>query len=100
MTGLLLGSGGWIPTPERATCSALLHEGDQALVIDAGTGISHLVAEPSLLEGVRTMDIVLTPLPPRPRRRPRLPLLAEARSVFEPSAVGTDLMRLDRMAPA
>lgn len=60
MTGLLLGSGGWIPTPERATCSALLREGDQALVIDAGTGISHLVAEPSLLEGVRTMDIVLT----------------------------------------
>ncbi len=55
-----LGSGGWIPTPSRATCSALLREGDHALVIDAGTGISHLVTTPDLLEGVSTIDIVLT----------------------------------------
>ena len=60
MTARLLGSGGWIPTPSRATCSALLREGDHALVIDAGTGISHLVTTPDLLEGVRTIDIVLT----------------------------------------
>ena len=60
MSALLLGSGGWIPTPERATCSALLREDDRALVIDAGTGISHLITTPGLLEGVSTIDIVLT----------------------------------------
>jgi ribonuclease BN (tRNA processing enzyme) len=60
MTARLLGSGGWIPTRERATCSALLREGDEALVIDAGTGISHLVTWPDLLAGVSRLDIVLT----------------------------------------
>ena len=60
MSALLLGSGGWIPTPERATCSALLREDDRAFVIDAGTRISHLITMPGLLEGVSTIDIVLT----------------------------------------
>jgi ribonuclease BN (tRNA processing enzyme) len=60
MSVVLLGSGGWIPTPERATCSALLRQDDRALVIDAGTGISHLIATPDLLEGVSAIDIVLT----------------------------------------
>ena len=56
----LLGSGGWIPTSRRATCSALVRDDDHALAIDAGTGIGHLVEDPGLLEGIRRMDIVLT----------------------------------------
>jgi ribonuclease BN (tRNA processing enzyme) len=60
MEAVLLGSGGWIPTSRRATCSALVRSHDHAVTIDAGTGISHLVENPGLLEGVTTMDIVLT----------------------------------------
>jgi ribonuclease BN (tRNA processing enzyme) len=56
----LLGSGGWIPTPERDTACTLVRDGDDALVLDAGTGLQRLVADPALLEGVRRLDIVLT----------------------------------------
>ncbi len=56
----LLGSGGWIPTTRRATCAALVRRGDRALLIDAGTGVAHLVETPELLEGVRELEIVLT----------------------------------------
>ena len=57
---LLLGSGGWIPTARRATCSALIRRDEHALVIDAGTGIGRLVEDNRALDGVRSMDIVLT----------------------------------------
>jgi ribonuclease BN (tRNA processing enzyme) len=57
---VLLGSGGWIPSRSRATCCALVRGGDHALVIDAGTGLGHLVEAPYLLEGVRTLDVLLT----------------------------------------
>jgi ribonuclease BN (tRNA processing enzyme) len=56
----ILGAGGWIPTATHATCSALLRSGDAAVLIDAGTGIERLVADRSLLEGVETLDLVLT----------------------------------------
>src|SRR4051794_33546775 len=56
----LLGSGGWIPTSTRATCCTLVRREEHALVIDAGTGLSRLVENAELLEGVRTLDIVLT----------------------------------------
>jgi ribonuclease BN (tRNA processing enzyme) len=56
----LLGSGGWIPTPERETACTLVRDGEDALVLDAGTGLQRLVAEPALLDGVRRLDIVLT----------------------------------------
>jgi ribonuclease BN (tRNA processing enzyme) len=59
-TGVLLGSGGWIPTSTRATCSALWRRRDHALVIDGGTGVSRLVERPDLLDGVKRLDIVLT----------------------------------------
>jgi ribonuclease BN (tRNA processing enzyme) len=59
-SAVLLGSGGWIPTDSRATCSALVRSGDHALVIDAGTGIRRLVENPELLDGVERMDVVLT----------------------------------------
>jgi ribonuclease BN (tRNA processing enzyme) len=57
---ILLGSGGWIPTSTRATCCALLRNGDHAVVVDAGTGLGRLVEDPSLLDGVHSVDIVLT----------------------------------------
>ena len=56
----ILGAGGWIPTGTHATCSALLREGDAAVLIDAGSGIERLVADPSLLDGVERLELVLT----------------------------------------
>jgi ribonuclease BN (tRNA processing enzyme) len=56
----ILGAGGWIPTGTHATCSALLREGDAAVLIDAGTGVERLVSDRSLLEGVTQLDLVLT----------------------------------------
>ncbi len=56
----LLGSGGWIPTPERETACTLVRDGEHALVLDAGTGLQRLVIDPALLDGVRRLDIVLT----------------------------------------
>jgi ribonuclease BN (tRNA processing enzyme) len=60
MNGLLLGSGGWIPTTKRETCCAFLREGSHALLIDAGTGVQRLVEQPHLLRGVEEVDVVLT----------------------------------------
>jgi ribonuclease BN (tRNA processing enzyme) len=60
MNGVLLGSGGWIPTTKRETCCALLREGSHALLIDAGTGVQRLVEQPDLLRGVEEVDVVLT----------------------------------------
>jgi ribonuclease BN (tRNA processing enzyme) len=60
MRGVLLGSGGWIPTGRRETCSALFRHGSNALVVDAGTGLRRLVTDPVLLDGVERLDIVLT----------------------------------------
>jgi ribonuclease BN (tRNA processing enzyme) len=60
MDGIVLGSGGWIPTSRRETCCALIREGSHVLVIDAGTGIQRLVERPELLAGVESVDIVLT----------------------------------------
>jgi ribonuclease BN (tRNA processing enzyme) len=56
----LLGAGGWIPTGTHATCSALLREGADAVLIDAGTGIERLVTDRSLLDGVERLHLVLT----------------------------------------
>lgn len=56
----ILGAGGWIPTGTHATCSALLREGPDAVLIDAGTGIERIVSDRSLLEGVERLELVLT----------------------------------------
>jgi ribonuclease BN (tRNA processing enzyme) len=56
----ILGAGGWIPTGTHATCSALLREGDAAVLIDAGSGVERLVADRTLLDGVERLDLVLT----------------------------------------
>lgn len=56
----ILGTAGWMPTAERATTSVLVRDGDRALVLDAGTGASRLVWEPTLLDGVQRLDVLLT----------------------------------------
>ena len=56
----LLGSGGWIPTEARETACVLVCDADRALLLDAGTGLRRLITEPGRLDGVRTLDIVLT----------------------------------------
>jgi ribonuclease BN (tRNA processing enzyme) len=56
----LLGSGGWISTSERATTSVLVRDRKRALLVDAGTGLHRTVVDPSLLDGLDHIDIVLT----------------------------------------
>ncbi|HYH90645.1 MAG TPA: MBL fold metallo-hydrolase [Solirubrobacteraceae bacterium] len=56
----ILGAGGWMPTGTHATCSALLRQGDAAVLIDAGSGVERLVADRSLLDGVERVELVLT----------------------------------------
>jgi ribonuclease BN (tRNA processing enzyme) len=56
----LLGSGGGAPSRERETSCVLVRDGGSALLLDAGTGIRRLLAEPALLEGVHELDVVLT----------------------------------------
>jgi ribonuclease BN (tRNA processing enzyme) len=56
----ILGGGGWFPANGRHTATALLRNGTQAIMIDSGTGVARLVERPELLEGVETLDIVLS----------------------------------------
>jgi ribonuclease BN (tRNA processing enzyme) len=56
----VLGSGGWIPTSSRQTSCYLITSGTEALVLDAGTGLGALHIEPSLLDGVETVTVVLS----------------------------------------
>ncbi len=57
---MILGSGGWIPTSTRETCSALLRDGPNLLLIDAGTGLQRLLERPDLVAGAEDVQIVLT----------------------------------------
>jgi ribonuclease BN (tRNA processing enzyme) len=56
----LLGSGGFIPTGRRETASALIREGSEALLIDAGSGARRLVTDDELLSGVERLHVILT----------------------------------------
>jgi ribonuclease BN (tRNA processing enzyme) len=42
---IMLGSGGWIPTPERETTCAVLSSEDALFIFDAGTGIARLLED-------------------------------------------------------
>ena len=59
MTIVILGSGGWIPTAQRETACVLVRRDDQALLLDAGSGVRRLVSS-ALLHGVTRLDVVLT----------------------------------------
>jgi ribonuclease BN (tRNA processing enzyme) len=56
----VLGSGGWIPTSSRQTSCYLITCGTEALVLDAGTGLGALQIDPSLLDGVETVTVLLS----------------------------------------
>jgi ribonuclease BN (tRNA processing enzyme) len=56
----VLGSGGWIPTSSRQTSCYLITSGTEALVLDAGTGLGALHIEPSLLDGVEKVTVLLS----------------------------------------
>jgi ribonuclease BN (tRNA processing enzyme) len=56
----ILGAGGWLPAYGRQTASAVLRNGDEALMIDAGTGIARLIERPDVLAGVNRLHILLT----------------------------------------
>lgn len=58
--GVMLGSGGWMPTLRRATSSLLLTRDDDALMLDAGTGVAALCQRPELLGGADRLAVVLT----------------------------------------
>jgi ribonuclease BN (tRNA processing enzyme) len=55
-----LGTAGWMPSSGKETSAFLVRSFDDALLLDAGTGISRLVTEPSLLEGISRIDILLS----------------------------------------
>lgn len=56
----ILGGGGWFPAHGRHTAAALLRNGEQAIMLDAGTGVARLVERSELLDGVKSLDILLT----------------------------------------
>jgi ribonuclease BN (tRNA processing enzyme) len=56
----ILGGGGWFPAHGRHTACALLREGDNAIIIDAGSGVGRFIERPELLIGTTRIDIVLT----------------------------------------
>lgn len=56
----ILGSGGGAPSGARETASILVRAGDRGLLLDIGTGARRLVTDPSLLDDIGTLEIVLT----------------------------------------
>jgi ribonuclease BN (tRNA processing enzyme) len=59
MEAWLMGSGGFIPTDTRETTCVAIRDGDDALILDAGSGLRRLTTG-TILRGVRRIDIVLT----------------------------------------
>jgi ribonuclease BN (tRNA processing enzyme) len=49
-----------MPTPARATSCLLVRDAEQALLLDAGTGVANLCRQPDLLDGVGRIDVVLS----------------------------------------
>lgn len=60
MEAWLLGSGGWFPTAARETTSVFVRAGGRGLLIDAGTGARRLLTDSKLVEGLTSLDVVLT----------------------------------------
>lgn len=49
-----------MPAHGRHTATALMRQGDSAIMIDAGTGVARLMEQSELLAGLQRLDIVLT----------------------------------------
>ena len=56
----VLGSGGWIPTQQRETCSYLVEVENTLILLDAGTGISRLKEYPHILKEYKEINIILS----------------------------------------
>src|SRR5947209_2048825 len=56
----ILGSGGGMPSGTRETACVLVRKEERALLLDMGTGARRLVTDPSNLEGVEYLDVVLS----------------------------------------
>jgi ribonuclease BN (tRNA processing enzyme) len=56
----LLGTGGWFPSDRRETACVLVVAGEDALLLDAGSGMRRLISQPQLLDGVARLHIVLS----------------------------------------
>lgn len=56
----ILGSGGWMATPERATSSLLGRFGEHVALFDAGTGVSHLTRDRSLLSNAKHLTVLIS----------------------------------------
>jgi ribonuclease BN (tRNA processing enzyme) len=60
LSAVILGSGGRAPSAARETACVLVRDADRALLLDAGSGMRRLIADPARLDGVGALDIVLT----------------------------------------
>jgi ribonuclease BN (tRNA processing enzyme) len=56
----ILGSGGGRPSGTRETACVLVRDGDRALLLDMGSGARRLLMEPSLLDAVAELHVVLS----------------------------------------
>lgn len=57
---IVLGSGGWIPTPKRETCCYLYRTNQTLVFLDTGTGMSNLFKYAHLLKDYNEINIVLS----------------------------------------
>jgi ribonuclease BN (tRNA processing enzyme) len=60
MRATILGGGGGAASPTRQTACTLIRDRNQALLVDVGSGAGRLVADPSMLDGVGELHVVLT----------------------------------------
>ena len=57
---MLLGTGGLAPSGTRETACTMVRDGNRALVLDLGTGARRLLTDPTLLNGVGEIHVLLT----------------------------------------
>ena len=55
-----LGSGGWMPSPTRHTCTHLVETDEHLILIDTGTGIIRLADYPEILARHDTLTVIYT----------------------------------------
>ena len=56
----LLGTAGWMPSPQRETACISVRLGKSLILLDAGTGLRRLVTDPYLISGVESIHVLLS----------------------------------------
>ena len=56
----LLGTAGWVPTGSRETACVAVRNGEQLVLLDAGTGARRLLTSPEIVDGVHRIDVLLS----------------------------------------